>query len=526
MATDSEEVERVLQSLASENSAANLHTADEGDPDPDKDKVEELLRQLEQEKASDENGETPDVLDNDIAPPKTKAPKRSPVKKPNGKAEDKPAPPKKKAPGDELPKPWKKKSAVRKRIDDEIDVMIGGSPASDVSLTDSSQNTPKSPSFDLLPEDPIPSKNSNNVIISAPRTPPKQTEFESSQHIDNGMSRANSSPKEDGVKIQVSSPSITKTKEDGIQVSSPSTPKALGDGIQVSSPSTPKTESILSPTIDATRSLPNSSLPPFTPSSSTTPIAPTTKLDTIQALQNHVTSTPQGNSVHKTQEQLDDVLMDDGIDEDKPVFSKHEFEKLRSQTLKQANEEQAILAQEFQELKLKYEEEGRGKLRLKTLLSEYENTIAKLIDEAGMASHNEGLAQRVTELENETKRKTSEYEAIVSAHNELKSRYEDIKAQGEKLKSSEQVAKEKISRLENELQGQETRFNVFKLHAESKLDSASEQLVKFRDESAKEISLLQTKVQKAENKASAFEKENKELLSICDDLMVKLEKKG
>lgn len=58
----------------------------------------------------------------------------------------------------------------------------------------------------------------------------------------------------------------------------------------------------------------------------------------------------------------------------------------------------------------------------------------KYID-AGMSGHHEALADRVIELENEVKRKAEEYEAISSAHTELKSRYENTKADNEKLKS-------------------------------------------------------------------------------------------
>jgi hypothetical protein len=43
-------------------------------------------------------------------------------------------------------------------------------------------------------------------------------------------------------------------------------------------------------------------------------------------------------------------------------------------------EETSILAQEFQELKVKYEEELRGKVRFKQVMAEYEKTIAALID--------------------------------------------------------------------------------------------------------------------------------------------------
>jgi predicted nucleic acid-binding Zn-ribbon protein len=55
--------------------------------------------------------------------------------------------------------------------------------------------------------------------------------------------------------------------------------------------------------------------------------------------------------------------------------------------------------------------------------------------EAGMSVHHDKLAERVVELETETKRKTDEYDALASAHSELKSRYEETKTDNEKLKS-------------------------------------------------------------------------------------------
>ena len=85
--TDSEEVEKVLQSLASESG-----NSESTDGDPDRDKVEELLRQLEQEKEHEVGGE-----DADQANDKPKPASRSITKKPNGSAKvgDKPAAPKK-----------------------------------------------------------------------------------------------------------------------------------------------------------------------------------------------------------------------------------------------------------------------------------------------------------------------------------------------------------------------------------------------------------------------------------------------
>ena len=85
--TDSEEVEKVLQSLASESG-----NSESTDGDPDRDKVEELLRQLEQEKEYEAGGE-----DADQANDKPKPASRSITKKPNGSAKvgDKPAAPKK-----------------------------------------------------------------------------------------------------------------------------------------------------------------------------------------------------------------------------------------------------------------------------------------------------------------------------------------------------------------------------------------------------------------------------------------------
>src|SRR5271156_3472003 len=86
--TDSEEVEKVLQSLASDLTISDAAES----ADPDSDKVEELLRQIEQEKIHGEGGD--DVAEQVTEKPK---PSRSPAKKPNGvKVGDKPAAPAKK----------------------------------------------------------------------------------------------------------------------------------------------------------------------------------------------------------------------------------------------------------------------------------------------------------------------------------------------------------------------------------------------------------------------------------------------
>jgi hypothetical protein len=89
--TDSEEVEKVLQSLASESG-----TYEDTDGDPDSNKVEELLRQLEQEKEHEKENVQEDVGEQVNEKPKLAS--RLTVKKPNGavKTGDKPATPTKK----------------------------------------------------------------------------------------------------------------------------------------------------------------------------------------------------------------------------------------------------------------------------------------------------------------------------------------------------------------------------------------------------------------------------------------------
>ena len=87
--TDSEEVEKVLQSLAGESG-----TFETVDGEPDRDKVEELLRQLEQEKAHEGDDDAQDVA-KDVVEDKPK-PSRLATRKPNGvKVGDKPTAPKK-----------------------------------------------------------------------------------------------------------------------------------------------------------------------------------------------------------------------------------------------------------------------------------------------------------------------------------------------------------------------------------------------------------------------------------------------
>lgn len=633
MATDSEEVEKVLQSLASEAGASEFSSSADEDGEPDRDKVEELLRQLEQEKEdSDTVQEEPKITKNIEVIAKNEEekgesnnndegedylntkPKPSGLKKPNGnQSEDKPAAPtrRKEPPGDDIPKPWKKKGAIRKQIivdDDDFFTIAAKEPPptikSDVDAQEptametepTSQPIPSnstdssSPRISVAPKtpnsntQPLLATNGAHNSRSPPASPlssthqpnsPKQPTFNSSSPVPTSPSVAPSSPSltPPAISLTPSSPSPSHATTPSSPViapannpvpnsptptalnsAHPSSPSSISSSIPSSSsplptspkdaPSTPPSVHITThappttPTSSQPVPLPVQATPPPSVSSNSSFSSSSSSTTTTSSPVVSKTSPPptrnENESTHKKEATppkqnkalAEDILLDDSVQDETAVFSKQDFANLRSQILKQAAEETAILAQEFQELKLKHDDELRGKLRLKSVLVEYEKTIAKLIDDAGMSGHHEALADRVIELENEVKRKTEEYEAISSAHTELKSRHENTKEDNEKLKSNEQVQKEMVSRLQNELHASETRFNMLKSHAETKLDTASEQLVKLRDERAKEMALLQTRTQKAEARTMALEKENKELLLICDDLMEKIEQKN
>eukprot|EP00026_Physarum_polycephalum_P005810 Phypoly_transcript_05848.p1 GENE.Phypoly_transcript_05848~~Phypoly_transcript_05848.p1 ORF type:complete len:541 (+),score=152.90 Phypoly_transcript_05848:153-1775(+) len=537
---DSEEVEKVLQSLESET--GNVASAD---GDPDKDKVEELLRQLEQEK---EAGNESEVLEhtND----KVKSPTRV-LKKPNGvKVGDKPAAPKKSPTREEIPKPWKKKGAVRKKPTEDEDFFVVAAKEPPPYQETSQNDLPTTAS----PASPT-TENRDAVPFAAqapPRSPPIRANpppsLPESHEIPNGVSGHSTPPPSSPTPSHAASPTPYSSSPIPSATSSippPVSPTPQSPPPQVASP-TPQPTSHApqaspsiphSPKLQATPSIPNSpnpktvSPPPQSTPPQTTSPPPTVTLTTStpppsQRTPHELTIKKEPQTSSTKQKSAEEMLIDDSVKSDERLFSKQDFENLRNQILFQMNEETAILAQEFQELKAKYDEEIRGKAKLKSVLAEYEKTIAKLIDEAGMSVHHDKLAERVAELENETKRKTDEYDALASAHSELKSRYEETKTDNEKLKSNEQVQKEVISKLQNELHGSETRFNVLKNHAETKLDSASEQLVKMRDERAKEIAMMQTRMQKAEARTATVEKEKQELLVICDDLMHQLEQKN
>lgn len=113
--------------------------------------------------------------------------------------------------------------------------------------------------------------------------------------------------------------------------------------------------------------------------------------------------------------------------------------------------------------------------------------------------------------------------------------------------------KETIQRQNTDLAAQESRFDKLKMHAETKLDSASERLAQVKSvrqnsssatsaplfiiltiiqDAAREVALVTAKLQKAEGRVAQLEEQlqasedkNRELLSICDDLLARLDKK-
>jgi len=82
------------------------------------------------------------------------------------------------------------------------------------------------------------------------------------------------------------------------------------------------------------------------------------------------------------------------------------------------------------------------------------------------------------------------------------------------------------------LASQESRFEKLRLHAETKLDSASEKLAQVKSDAAREVALISAKLQKAEARVQSLEEElqdkenkNKDLLVICDELLARIDKK-
>ena len=190
----------------------------------------------------------------------------------------------------------------------------------------------------------------------------------------------------------------------------------------------------------------------------------------------------------------------------------------------------ALMEQKYisveKQLKEAYEERSQFKL----ILSDYESTMTMMIGEAESAkSDNQQIVRR---LQDEKSNMEVELQAVEVAFKDLKMRHDDMLVINEGLRRGEQLLNAELCQSKDVLENLGKRYDALKLHAEQKLAAANEEVGKVKGTFEKETTLMKAKVIKMEHQIKSLEsalacktKENSELMTICDELIQKMDAK-
>ncbi|XP_074963535.1 transforming acidic coiled-coil-containing protein 2 isoform X3 [Phalacrocorax aristotelis] len=197
--------------------------------------------------------------------------------------------------------------------------------------------------------------------------------------------------------------------------------------------------------------------------------------------------------------------------------------------LRLARAEIVAKEREVSEWKEKYEESRREVLEMRKIVSEYEKTIAQMIEdeqrEKSVSHHT------VQQLIVEKEQALADLNSVEKSLADLFRRYEKMKEVLEGFRKNEEVLKKCAQEYLSRVKKEEQRYQALKIHAEEKLDRANAEIAQVRGKAQQEQAAYQASLRKEQLKVDALErtleqknKEIEELTKICDELIAKMGK--
>ncbi|XP_039565171.1 transforming acidic coiled-coil-containing protein 2 isoform X12 [Passer montanus] len=198
-------------------------------------------------------------------------------------------------------------------------------------------------------------------------------------------------------------------------------------------------------------------------------------------------------------------------------------------TLRLARAEIVAKEREVSEWKEKYEESRREVMEMRKIVSEYEKTIAQMIEdeqrEKSVSHHT------VQQLIVEKEQALADLNSVEKSLADLFRRYEKMKEVLEGFRKNEEVLKKCAQEYLSRVKKEEQRYQALKIHAEEKLDRANAEIAQVRGKAQQEQAAYQASLRKEQLKVDALErtleqknKEIEELTKICDELIAKMGK--
>ncbi|KAM7170066.1 transforming acidic coiled-coil-containing protein 2 isoform 2-T2 [Macrochelys suwanniensis] len=197
--------------------------------------------------------------------------------------------------------------------------------------------------------------------------------------------------------------------------------------------------------------------------------------------------------------------------------------------LRIARQETVAKEREVSEWKDKYEESRREVMEMRKIVSEYEKTIAQMIEdeqrEKSVSHHT------VQQLIVEKEQALADLNSVEKSLADLFRRYEKMKEVLEGFRKNEDVLKKCAQEYLSRVKKEEQRYQALKVHAEEKLDRANAEIAQVRGKAQQEQAAYQASLRKEQLKVDALErtleqknKEIEELTKICDELIAKMGK--
>ncbi|XP_034538162.1 transforming acidic coiled-coil-containing protein 2 [Notolabrus celidotus] len=194
-----------------------------------------------------------------------------------------------------------------------------------------------------------------------------------------------------------------------------------------------------------------------------------------------------------------------------------------------AREEIVSKEKEVLEWQRKYEDSRQEVVEMRKIVSEYEKTIAQMIEddqkEKSLSHHT--IQQLIVEKD----QALADLNSVEKSLADLFRRYEKMKDVLEGYRKNEEVLKKCAQEYLSRVRKEEQRYQALKIHAEEKLDKANSEIAQVRAKAKQEQAAYQASMRKEQMKVDSLErtleqknKEIEELTKICDELIAKMGK--
>ncbi|KAJ3440256.1 transforming acidic coiled-coil protein [Anaeramoeba flamelloides] len=193
----------------------------------------------------------------------------------------------------------------------------------------------------------------------------------------------------------------------------------------------------------------------------------------------------------------------------------------------------SLLTKEHEELQIRIYQEKEQTGSLKNLLEKF----AKLGDKVSEIETNFFSTTAVGKLDKENRELEKRNEEMEENFIQLNKKYQKLWIEHEQNLQKESQFQQGIQAIQKEIKLSENRFEKLKSYAQQKIEEANVEVVKIKkhlksinDGYKTDTLKLSTRLNKANNKVQTLrqeletkEKENQELMNICDDLMKKFD---